>query len=59
MLQISITCIIATVVTEPTMDRVLALGVVVLIRTFLSLSIQVVIEGESPWQKNSEVKEPV
>lgn len=43
--------IIGTVVTEPTMDRVLALGVIVLIRTFLSLSIQVEIEGRFPWQK--------
>jgi uncharacterized membrane protein len=43
--------IISTVVTEPTMDRVLALGVIVLIRTFLSLSIQVEIEGKFPWQK--------
>ncbi|MDX1544311.1 MAG: DUF1622 domain-containing protein, partial [Christiangramia sp.] len=30
--------IIATVVTEPTMDKVLTLGVIVLIRTFLSIS---------------------
>lgn len=43
--------IIATVVTEPTMDRVLTLGVVVLIRTFLSLSIQVEIDHKFPWQK--------
>lgn len=46
--------IIATVVTEPTMDRVLALGVIVLIRTFLSLSIQVEIEGRFPWQKEPQ-----
>ncbi len=43
--------IIGTVVTEPTMDRVLALAVIVLIRTFLSLSIEVEIEGRFPWQK--------
>lgn len=43
--------IIGTVVTEPTMERVLALGIIVLIRTFLSLSIQVEIEGRFPWQK--------
>jgi uncharacterized membrane protein len=47
--------IIATVVTEPSMDRVLALGVIVLIRTFLSLSIQVEIEGKFPWKKENEV----
>jgi uncharacterized membrane protein len=45
--------IIGTVVTEPTMQGVLALAVIVLIRTFLSLSIEVEIEGKFPWQKNS------
>lgn len=44
--------IIATVVTEPTMDKVLTLGVIVLIRTFLSLSIELEIEGRFPWQRN-------
>lgn len=43
--------IIATVVTEPTMDKVLTLGVIVLIRTFLSLSIELEIEGRFPWQR--------
>lgn len=43
--------IIATVVTEPTMDRVLVLGVIVLIRTFLSISIELEIEGRFPWQR--------
>ncbi|WP_316633897.1 DUF1622 domain-containing protein [uncultured Flavobacterium sp.] len=44
--------IIGTVVTEPTMDRVLSLAVIVLIRTFLSLSLEVEIEGRFPWQKS-------
>ena len=43
--------IIGTVVTEPTMQRVLVLAIIVLIRTFLSLSIEVEIEGRFPWQK--------
>ena len=42
--------IIATVVTEPTLKRVFTLGIIVLIRTFLSISLQVEIEGEFPWQ---------
>ncbi len=46
--------IIATVVTEPTMQRVLILGVVVLIRTFLSLSLEVELEGRFPWQPKSK-----
>lgn len=41
--------IIDTVVTEPTMERVLILAVIVLIRTFLSLSIEVEIDGKFPW----------
>ncbi|OUL62407.1 DUF1622 domain-containing protein [Flavobacterium sp. AJR] len=49
--------IIGTVVTEPTMDRVLSLGVIVLIRTFLSLSLEVEIEGKFPWQKSKEIEE--
>lgn len=48
--------IIATVVTEPTLDRVLALGLVVLIRTFLSLSIELEIEGKFPWQRENDEK---
>lgn len=43
--------IIATVSTAPTMENVLVLGVIVLIRTFLSLSLQVELEGKWPWQK--------
>lgn len=43
--------IMATVVTEPTLRSVLVLGFIVLIRTFLSLSLQVELEGRFPWQK--------
>ena len=45
--------IIATVVTEPTLERVIILAIIVLIRTFLSLSIQVEIEGKLPWQRET------
>jgi uncharacterized membrane protein len=47
--------IIETVVTEATMEKVLVLAVIVLIRTFLSLSIVVEIEGKFPWQKDGSV----
>jgi len=43
--------IVATVTTEPTMDRVLVLGAIVIIRTVLSLSIEVEIEGNWPWNR--------
>jgi len=43
--------IIMTVTTEPTIDRLLALGLVVLIRTFLSLSLEVELTGRWPWNQ--------
>jgi len=43
--------IIATVSTVPNMNSVLVLAVIVLIRTFLSFSLQVELEGRWPWQK--------
>lgn len=43
--------IIATVVTEPSLMSVYILAIIVLIRTFLSLSLQVELEGKFPWQK--------
>ena len=46
--------IMATVVTKPTLDSVIVLGFIVLIRTFLSLSLQVELEGRFPWQKKTE-----
>ena len=45
--------IIATVAAKPQMNNVLVLAVIVLIRTFLSLSIEVEIEGKFPWQRNT------
>lgn len=46
--------IMATVVDKPTMQEVLILGLIVLIRTFLSLSLQVELEGRFPWQRVRE-----
>jgi len=43
--------IIHTVITDPEITQVIALGVIVLIRTFLSFSLQVELEGRFPWQK--------
>ena len=44
--------IIRTVSVEPTMDSVLVLGLIVIIRTFLSMSLEVEINGRWPWQGN-------
>jgi uncharacterized membrane protein len=46
--------IIRTVAIEPTMRNVLVLGVIVLIRTFLSMSLEVEIDGKWPWQRAPE-----
>src|SRR6267378_945621 len=43
--------IIRTVVVAPTLQNVVVLGMIVLIRTFLSLSLQLEIEGKLPWQR--------
>lgn len=42
--------IIATVSIDPTLESVMVLGVIVLIRTFLSFALEVEIEGRLPWQ---------
>jgi uncharacterized membrane protein len=42
--------VVKTVALEPTLDNVAALGLLVLVRTFLSLSLTVEMEGRLPWQ---------
>ena len=46
--------IIRTVVVAPTLENVLILGLIVLIRTFLSMAMQLEIEGRWPWQRAEE-----
>ena len=46
--------IIRTVVVAPTMQNVVVLGLIVLIRTFLSLSLQLEIEGRLPWRREAQ-----
>lgn len=42
--------IIETVAVAPTLEKVLVLGGIVLIRTFLSLALEVEVTGRWPWQ---------
>jgi len=42
--------VVRTVALEPTLDNVAVLGLLVLVRTFLSWSLTVEIEGRWPWQ---------
>jgi uncharacterized membrane protein len=43
--------LIRTVAVEPSLENVLVLGLIVLIRTFLSFSLQIEIEGVPPWRR--------
>ena len=45
--------IIRTVAVTPTLDSVAILGAIVVIRTFLSISMQVEVDGRFPWQRRS------
>ena len=48
--------IINTVAVDPTFRSVGVLGLIVLIRTFLSFSLEVEIEGRWPWQRQGEAR---
>lgn len=43
--------IIRTVSEIPTLEKVLVLAIIVLIRTFLSFTLEVELEGRWPWQR--------
>lgn len=45
--------IVRTVAVDHTMENVAVLGMLVLIRTFLSFSLQLEIDGQWPWQRNA------
>ena len=44
--------IIRTVALEPSLQNVLVLGMVVIIRTFLSMSLEIELEGRLPWHRS-------
>ena len=46
--------LIRTVAVHPTMENVAVLGLIVLIRTFLSFSLETEIEGVLPWRRGRE-----
>lgn len=47
--------LIRTIAVEPTLDNLYVLGLLVLIRTFLSWSLDVELEGRWPWQRAKSV----
>lgn len=48
--------IIGTIATEMTLESILILGLLVIVRTFLSWSVEVEMEGRWPWQRNTNPK---
>ena len=48
--------LVRTIAVAPTIENVIALGIIVLIRTFLSFSLQIEIEGTLPWRAGSDRK---
>ena len=50
--------IIRTVTLEPTLENVAALGLLVVVRTFLSWALVLEAEGRWPWQRESQSPAP-
>ena len=48
--------LITTVAVAPTLRNVVVLGLIVLIRTFLSVSLEVEIDGQLPWRRSAARK---
>jgi uncharacterized membrane protein len=50
--------IVLTITVERTIDSALTLGLIVLVRTFLSFSLEIELEGSLPWRRGSTEKRP-
>jgi uncharacterized membrane protein len=49
--------VLRTVVLEPTLDNVVGLALLILVRTFLSWSMRVEMDGRWPWQPKTPVRD--
>jgi len=49
--------VLRTIVLEPTFNNVVALGLLILVRTFLSWSMRVEMEGRWPWQPKTPAED--
>ncbi len=45
--------IVRTITIDPTLESAFSLGVIVLVRTFLSFSLEIELEGVVPWRRSS------
>jgi uncharacterized membrane protein len=50
--------IVLTITVDRTFDSALTLGLIVLVRTFLSFSLEIELEGTLPWRRGSKEKPP-
>jgi uncharacterized membrane protein len=50
--------LVRTVAVDPTPESVLVLGIIVIIRTFLSFSLHIEIEGTLPWRRGPRTDRP-
>jgi uncharacterized membrane protein len=50
--------VIGTVAASPTLENLAVLAAIVLIRTFLSFSLEIEIEGRWPWRRAEKGREP-
>jgi uncharacterized membrane protein len=50
--------IVLTITVDRTFDSALTLGLIVLVRTFLSFSLEIELEGTLPWRRGSTRKRP-
>jgi uncharacterized membrane protein len=48
--------IVLTITVDPTLESALALGIIVLVRTFLSFSLEIELEGSLPWRRGAAEK---
>jgi uncharacterized membrane protein len=45
--------IVQTVTIDPTLESAITLGIIVLVRTFLSFSLEIELEGAVPWRRGA------
>lgn len=50
--------IVMTITVDPTLRSAAALGVIVLVRTFLSFSLEIELEGSLPWRRSAAGPNP-
>jgi uncharacterized membrane protein len=50
--------IVMTITIDPTLKSAAALGVIVLVRTFLSFSLEIELEGSLPWRRRAAGPDP-